>query len=359
MMELEQIIIQKIKDEGPISFCSFMEMALYYPQLGYYTSSPEKTGIAHDYYTSPVLSRLFGFMIGKQIEEMFSLVNEDVFTIVEYGAGRGALCTDILDYLKQTSVYDKIKYYIIEKNASIQQQYINDKVVCIDDINKISGFYGCVLSNELIDNFPVHVVEMKDELMEVFVDYANGFTEVLQPASESIKDYLLQQNIQLPKNYRTEINLVAEHWIKDIARALAKGFIITIDYGYSAIEFYSPKRNTGTLTCYYRHTINYNPYINIGKQDITVHVNFSALNYWGKKYGLQCTGFCNQSYFLRSLGIADFLRKIETASADNKALLFQVNKLLYEMGDKFQVLIQQKQIAAKTLTGMMFARQIV
>jgi SAM-dependent MidA family methyltransferase len=361
MTELEQIIIQKIKKEGPISFCKFMEMALYYPRLGYYTSGREVTGRAGDYYTSPVLSNLFGYMIGKQIEEMYALIHEDVFTIVEYGAEQGALCTDILNYLKDNCcVYNNLKYYIIEKNTSVQQKHLNEKVVCLDDINTIAGFNGCIISNELIDNFPVHIVQMKDELLEVFVDYDNGFTEVLLAVGADIKNYLQQLNVDLPKDYRTEINLRAYDWIKDVASALAKGFIITIDYGYSCSELYNVQRNKGTLTCYHHHTINHSPYTNIGMQDITAHVNFSALYNWGKEYGLECTGFCNQNYFLRSLGIAAYLRKLETESTnDNEALLFQVNKLLLEMGDKFHVLVQQKGVTSKSVMGMMFGRQYV
>jgi SAM-dependent MidA family methyltransferase len=363
-MQLSEIIIQKIQKNGPISFRDFMEMALYYPGMGYYTSEKEKMGKQGDYYTSPVLSSLYGQMIGKQLEEMWCIMDKDPISIVEYGAGTGALCYDILLYLKKNApLYQQLKYFIIEKSKVMkqkEQKLLNEKVEWIEDINDLTGITGCILSNEVVDNFSVNLVIMKDELMEVFVDYKNEFVEVLRPAPEELKNYLNEQDISLPEGYRTEINLQALEWIKEIAFSLKRGFVITIDYGFPCKELYDAKRNLGTLACYHQHFVTDLPYCNIGRQDITAHVNFSALNFWGKKYGLECTGFCNQNYFLRSLGLANYLRKIEMESShNNKEFFFQINKLLIEMGNKFKVLIQQKGIRSKALTGMQFSQQLV
>ena len=360
-MELTEIIIKKIRDEGPVSFHDFMEMALYYPGLGYYTSDREKFGKSGDYFTSPLLSKIYGQMIGLQLEEMWQIMNEHPMTIVEYGAGSGTLCSDILSYLeKNSALYEHLKYYIIEKSEYLQQKQqerLPEKVKWANSINELKGFTGCVLSNEVVDNFSVHIVVMEDELMEVFVDYTDEFVEVLQPASEEIKNYLQQQHIHLSKGYRTEINLEAEHWIKEIAGNIEKGFVITIDYGYLCNELYSPERKTGTLACYYQHAVNLLPYSQIGYQDITAHVNFSALHLWGKKYGLEYTGFCNQYYFLHSLGLGTYLRHLEKEAhqdQDRKAF-HQMYQLLMEMGNKFMVLIQQKGLKSKTIKGMQFA----
>jgi SAM-dependent MidA family methyltransferase len=135
--------------------------------------------------------------------------------------------------------------------------------------------------------------------------------------------------------------------------------VITIDYGYLSNEYYADKRNLGTLACYYQHSVTDQLYANIGQQDITAHVNFSALNVWGKKYGLDYSGFCNQNYFLRSLGLANYLRQMEIDNLYSRESLFQVNKLLMDMGNKFKVLIQQKGIPNKALTGMQFARPVI
>lgn len=362
-MELCDIIIEKIRSEGPISFCDFMEMALYHPLKGYYMQAEERIGKSGDYYTSPHVSSLYGRILGKQLEEMWHILNEKPFTIAEYGAGNGQLCYDILSYLKENpSLYKHLKYYIVEKSASMNmkaQSLVKEKAIWLKETEKLEPITGCILSNELIDNFPVHIVVMKDELMEVFVGFKEEFTEVLQPASVEIKNYLVAQQITLPKGYRTEINLNALEWIQNIAAGLQRGFVITVDYGFSSYELYSSQRTSGTLACYYQHAIGNSPYCNIGLQDITAHVNFSALHFWGKQKGLECTGFCNQSYFMRSLGLVNDLREIEKKySKVDKKILVQLHTLLFEMGDKFKVFIQQKNIDTKQIQGMQLAEQL-
>lgn len=366
-MSLSESIIQKIHKDGPISFRDFMEMSLYYPGLGYYTSAKDKIGSQGDYYTSPVLTPIFGKMIGKQLEEMWYALGKEEFIIVEYGAGTGSLCYDILNRLKNNKeLYDTLTYCIIEKSEVMRQKeyrYIGmheKKVSWYNTIGDIPKITGCILSNEVIDNFPVHLVMMEDELMEVFIDYNNDFIELLKPASEELKNYLQEQNIILPKGYRTEINLQAIEWIKEIAAAIKKGFVLTIDYGYTSSELYRDNRSLGTLACYYRHTVNADPYNNVGEQDITTHANFSALAQWGFKNGLECCGFTNQAHFLRGLGLTDHLRKNENENdeADNNKKIFQMHTLLMDMGSKFKVLIQQKGLQQPRLSGMMFSQQI-
>ncbi len=359
-MRLSEIIIKKIKSEGPLSFHDFMEMALYHPKLGYYTSGTVKFGKNGDYYTSPVLSSIYGQMIGVQLEEMWEIMDKNPMIIVEYGAGSGALCLDILSYLKKNQpLYDDLKYYIIEKSPSLrqrQQKWLKEKIEWIDNINEIKDFCGCVLSNEVVDNFSVHLAVMEDELLEVFVDYTDKFIEILRPASEKIKECLIQQKICLPKGYRTEINLQAREWLREIATNLQRGFVITIDYGFLSNELYCSERKNGTLACYHQHAVNLDPYCNIGQQDITAHVNFSNLQFWGRNYGLECTGFCNQHDFLHSLGLAGYLRTLEKKSGyKDNTTFYQVYKLLMEMGNKFKVLIQQKGIKSKSIKGMQLA----
>lgn len=361
---LTEIIKEKIVNEGPISFRDFMEMSLYYPSLGYYNSPKNKIGEDGDYYTSPVLSSLFGEMIGRQLEEMWVMLGKKPFTIVEYGAGTGALCFDILYYLKNNNaLYKDLKYCIIEKGEMMQKRQKNlldEKVSWYSSINDIGKINGCILSNELLDNFPVHKVVMKDELMEVFVNYENQFVEVLKPADEKLKNYFLEQNIVLPKDHYTEVNLLAIDWIKEIAQNLNNGYIITIDYGFSSEELYSEKRNCGTLLCYKNHQINNSLFESIGEQDITAHVNFSALHFWGEKFGLDCCGFTSQANFLRSLGLMNYLRKleVENKNGSNRDSILHINQLLVDMGNKFKILIQKKGVNSRMLTGMQFANAL-
>ena len=349
-MSLKDIIIQKIQQRGPINFHDFMEMALYYPELGYYSSGREKIGKKGDFYTSSNLTSAFGAMIAKQLEEMWGILGEQPFTIVEYGAGTGLLCRDILGYLKNNrKLFDQLSYCIIEKGDALrklQQEYLTEKVSWYNDISEIGQINGCVLSNELLDNFSVHRVVMTDRLMEVFVDYRNEFSECLKPASPAVVNYFEELGVDLPNGYRTEASLEVIHWINEISAALGKGFLLTIDYGYSSHELYRPSRSSGTLMCYNKHELNDNPYQDIGQQDITAHVNFSALCHWGFKNGLICCGLTNQGQFLLSLGFRDHL--IRTAEpgknmieAARKASII-THTLLMDMGTKFKVLIQKK-----------------
>src|ERR1700757_1503027 len=352
-MQLTEIIIKRIQKEGPISFRDFMEMSLYYPELGYYTSASihDKIGKNGDYYTSSSLTPIFGALIGRQLEQMDNILNKDKFTIVEYGAGTGSLCRDILAYLKDNKkLYKKLNYCIIEKSPSLREKeksHLAEKVSWFNSIYDIPKFTGCLLSNELVDNFSVHRVVMKDELMEVFVDYKNGFIELLKPASKELVDYMAELKVELPQGFCTEINLQATEWIKEISGVLKKGYVMTIDYGFPSYELYSEYRRNGTLTCYNKHRINNYPYRDIGKQDITSHVNFSALYLWGLKHGLEGCGYTNQANFLLALGFKDYLKKtmkLENGGYNFKKEIFLTQMLLADMGSKFKVLIQQKEM---------------
>lgn len=341
-----------------------MKMALYYPGEGYYTSNEDCIGKNGDYYTSPELTSIFGTLLGKQLEEMWNLLDKKAFTIVEYGAGPGTLCHDILYYLGHNSkLYERLHYCIIEKSPVMiakEKQLLSEKVSWYDCIDDIPFPVDCVLSNEVLDNFPIHLVLMKQELMEVFVDYKNGFKEFLQPAAQELKDYLHQLQVVLPEGYRTEINIEALRWLKNIAKILQKGFIVTIDYGFTAAELYNPSRCQGTLLCYNRHSINDSLYTTIGGQDITAHVNFSALRHWGQQYGLQCCGYTSQSKFLRSLGLVPALNSMEDNNDTKTAeKVMKLYNCIINMSNKFNILVQQKGLQQPRLTGLQFAQSFV
>lgn len=369
-MQLHEIIIEKIRQDGPIPFSDFMEMCLYYPGLGYYSSVSDKTGRKGDFYTSGDLGPAFGTMIGRQLEEMWRLLGKKAFRIVEYGAGSGFLCQDILNYLQHNEeLYDELSYCIIEKSGTMRQkermllqsrESLFQKVSWYDSIHELPGINGCILSNELLDNLSVHRVVMEEELMEVFVDHKNGFAELLRPAGQELKDYLAELNVVLPKGFRTEINLEATAWIKEIAACLEEGYVMTIDYGYPSAELYRESRSQGTLMCYNKHTVNDCPYNHIGEQDITAHVNFSALDHWAAKYGLHSCGLTDQAHFLLGLGLSEYLYRIrmqQPASELNSRREVLVNhNLLFDMGTKFKVLIQQKGMPGPGLLGLSLSR---
>lgn len=357
---LSAIIKERIAAQGPLSFREFMDMALYYPQFGYYTSNREKIGPRGDFFTSPSLHPLFGQLIARQVLEMWDATGEDKFTIVEYGAGPGFLCRDLLKYVEQKEPqrYEKLDYCIIEKSDPMRMlasQHVPARVRWFEDIAQLNGFCGCVLSNELLDNMPVHRVAMLDQLMEIRVDYNRDFREVLEPAPEPLRAYLDELQVALPRGFRAEINFCANSWIAEVASGLRKGFVLTIDYGYPASELLSEHRREGTLTCFNRHKVNFNPYAHIGEQDITAHVNFSALCLAGHKAGLDYTGFTDQAHFLSALGFHQLIKEHATPGNDytNYMLERQLsNILLGDMGYKFKVLIQHKGLPKPHLTGL-------
>lgn len=362
-MNISEIVKQKIHDEGPISFHDLMNMALYYPLHGYYNSDRNKIGKSGDYYTAAFCSDLLGKAISTQLKEMWKILGTETFTIVEYGAGTGLLCYDILAYFKESpELYSRLNYCIIEKSPAMidrQKKILSEKVYWYDSISEIPLNISCIFSNELIDNLPVHKVVMQKELMEVFVDFKEGFAELLKPASAEICSYIRELNITLPNGYSTEINLAALEWLKEIAGSLNQGFVLTIDYGFSTSELYAGNRSNGTLVCYANHTVNENFYNDIGDQDITAHVNFSALRYWGKKTGLDYSGYTNQAYFMIALGLSDYLQKTKKLDHCNEEeKIFFLHNFLLGMGRKFKVLIQQKGIRSTQLSGLKFLLQL-
>lgn len=359
-MTLSEIIIQRIQQQGPLRFQAFMEMCLYYPDLGYYTSSHPKIGPTGDFYTSPCLTPVFGMLIGKQLEEMWEVLDKPPFTIVEYGAGTGTLCCDILSYLKQNhDLYDQLRYCIIEKSPvmrAIETNHLSEKVSWHDSIEDIPDITGCILSNELVDTFAVHQVVMDQQLMEVFVDYDAGFKEVFRPASEELNHYLAELDVTLPPGFRTEINLQALDWLETIAGHLKRGYVMTIDYGYESADLYKPSRCQGTLRCYHNHTTNLSVYEQIGAQDITTFINFSALRHWGAKRGLTEGGLTDQGHFLLALGFNQAIQEAFAGEANILQAARSVSQLsrtlLLDMGRKFKVLIQHKGVSDQRLTGL-------
>lgn len=359
-MSLSELIIERIRCSGPISFQEFMEMCLYYPGLGYYTSAENHIGAEGDFYTSATLTPAFGMTLAKQIEEMWYHLGGEVFTIVEYGGGTGTLCHDILQALKSNGrMFDGLQYRIIERSPVEAFQGgddFSDKVTYHRSIDEFTVDRGCILSNELLDNFSVHKIIMEDELKEVFVDYRDGFIERVRPAGEELVNYFSEMGIRLPKGFQAEVNLQALTWIGEVANAMNKGYILTIDYGYLSEDLYKPQRSDGTLLGYYRHSLSDNFYSHIGQQDITSHVNFSALSRWGRKNGLGDCGFTDQCRFLLSLGIQDAIKKVASQESDliraarKVSLLTKI--LLIEMGGKLKVLIQEKGGCNRRLLGL-------
>jgi SAM-dependent MidA family methyltransferase len=340
MKTLEQIIIDTIKRRGPITFGTFMDMSLYYPRLGYYTSPESTIGRKGDFYTGSHLHSLFGTMIGKQLEEMWEVMGRpSVFHSVEIGAGAGYLCKDILTYLQKSETFHALQYIIVELNretAENQRRLLSDfkeNVRWVRTVKELPRIRGCIFSNELLDAFPVHLVEMHDELKEVYVGYTNNnFIELFKSVSSlRITNYFNVYLVNIPRGFRTEINLRIKDWLKEIDNILSEGFILTVDYGYTASEYYDRERSKGTL-----------------------------LKKWGDELGLKTIGYCPQGTFLVALGIDEVIRELYRNSPDYSSEILKIKGLFLPqgMGESHKVMIQYKGVNTPCLKGFTLRNQL-
>lgn len=353
-----------------MTFEQFMSMALYDPDFGYYNTESMKIGRGGDFYTSSHLHPVFGTIIGRQIREMWNLMGcPDNFRIVEMGAGAGYVCKDLLDSLINTDFFSSLRYTIIEPSPALrnsQQRLLQeypDKVEWVTALKDCGVMSGCIFSNELLDAFPVHLVRMEETLKEVYLDLnaENGLIERTGAlSSDDIAHYFRNFSIELEKGYTTEVNLKIRDWLRDINEVLERGFVFTIDYGYPSWDYYSEDRGRGTILCYHRHQINETPYTNIGEQDITAHVNFSAVKKWGDEIGINTSGYCGQGVFMVSLGIDKDMSKIMESSKDFVFEISKIKKLVLPqgMGESHKVMIQHKGIEIPKLTGFSIRNQI-
>jgi SAM-dependent MidA family methyltransferase len=364
VQDIREEIVDLINVKGKITFADFMELALYHPGYGYYTSGKEKIGKRGDYYTSSDVHSVFGELIARQLEQMWRLLGSNRFTVVEIGAGKGWLCHDILSCIKNEypEFFEKVDYKIVEISRDLIERQSDtlkgfEEKVSWESFSE-GGFSfnpieGCFLSNEFVDSLPVHQVLVEDNcLKEIYVTTTDGvFCEKTGELSNpELENYFKELKINLKDGQRAEVNLKALDWIKNIYRCLNRGFVITIDYGHLANDLYSDERYRGTLICYYEHTTSENPYERVGNQDITSHVNFSSIIDEGLKSGLSTTGFVRQSNFLIALGI---LNKMNAVQGDISKLLTMKNLFLPGgMGDVFKVLIQHKGIDNPELIGL-------
>ena len=360
---LNDIITARINGQGRITFADFMAACLYEPGLGYYTSPGRKVGAEGDFYTSITVHAAFGRVIAREIAQMWRSMESPVrFTLVECGAGNGRLACDIMDFLaeREPEMYQSIRLLLVEQEPSLesaQREMLNAHVNRLGWLSPdefASGrftFSGCLYSNELIDALPIHRVIMTAEgLREIYVTVKEGefAEEAGEPSTPEIAAYLQRIAVELHPGQQAEVNLNAPKWLAAAAKALQQGFILTVDYGYTAAELYTPRRKLGTLLCYYRHQTEENPYLRLGLQDITTHVDFTTLMKCGEQSGLQNEWFGEQYRFLLSAGIVEEIEKIERSKVSEEEKLrlrLTLKKLILPdggMGETFKVLIQSR-----------------
>lgn len=365
--ELLTVLRGLIENQGGITFADFMGQCLYHPDYGYYTSPRTRIGKEGDFFTSSSVHSLFGRLIARQLEQMWHLLGKGAFTIAEQGAGEGHLCGDILDAAAQEfpEFYARLHYRIVEISPDHRQRQADNLTAHQEagrvewcELDDLQGMEGCFLTNELVDAFPVHLVERREgELQEVFiVNGEDGFAEELRDLStEKISDYYRLVGVKPAEGNRSEANLAALDWMAQVAKVVGRGFVMTIDYGYPAEELMAPYRQGGTLLCYHRHQANEDPYQRVGCQDITAHIDFTALQRVGEQNGLQNLYFGEQYRFLMGLGFLEALVEMQMREADpQKAQALRMtlkNLILPEggMGESFKILVQGKGVGEPDL----------
>jgi SAM-dependent MidA family methyltransferase len=343
-----------------LPFSKFMEMALYTPQLGYYAGGLPKIGKAGDFITAPEVSPIFSRCLARQAAQVLSELDEP--NIIEFGAGQGTMAKDILLELEkiQQSIH---RYYIVEISADLRDRQKNtfekhlpteliDKIVWLDALPN-SPISGVILANEVLDAMPFERIRIEpDSAKQGFVSF-DETTQTFNWDYQIITDNTLQKFAnQLIKNigevselgYETEINLNIQPWLQSLSDILSAGAVFLVDYGYSRYEYYQPARVMGTLRCHYQHRAHNNPFFYPGLQDITAHVDFTAVAEGAFDSGFKVAGFTTQAHFLMGSGLlemsvdpdADITQQIQTAQ--------QIKTLTLpdEMGETFKAIALTK-----------------
>lgn len=302
-----------------------MEAALYGPG-GYYTEHPALGGPGGDYFTSPELHPVFGALLGRQVAEVWEALDRpESFDLVEAGPGSGALCRDLLGWARYEApdFAAAIRYVLVESSEPLrrQQRKLLEAAGLLDGrvewearsaLGPDRSVVGCILANELMDAFPVHLVTVRDgRLLERYVALdAEGRLVFLDdaPSTPALPAYFDALGLRPGEGCLAEVNLRAPVWMADVAGSLARGALLILDYGYPAERLYAPERRYGTLLCYRRHGLGSDPLAHVGEQDITSHVDFTSLMRAGEAAGLTTLGLTNQAAFLNNLGLRRYLR---------------------------------------------------
>jgi SAM-dependent MidA family methyltransferase len=321
---------------GWISFARYMELALHAPGVGYYARGARQFGAAGDFVTAPELGSLFGRTLARQLQALPG-------PILELGAGSGALAETLLKDLDR-------EYAILETSAALRErqgQRLGNRVRFLERLPE--RFSGVIVANEVVDAMPVHAVAWRPSgVMERGVSGDLKWED--RPATgEVLKE---AQAIDVPVPYESELGLAARGWMRSLGAHLEQGVILIIDYGFPRHEYYHPQRSMGTLMCHTRHRAHGDPFLHPGEQDITAHVDFSALANAAREAGLEVLGYATQAQFLVNCGITEVLAQANLDNALHYApIAAEAQQLLSpaEMGELFKVLAVGRGVKAPLL----------
>ncbi|HWQ95093.1 MAG TPA: SAM-dependent methyltransferase [Gammaproteobacteria bacterium] len=353
-----QRLTRLIRDEierqgGRITFARYMELALYAPGLGYYSAGLNKFGAAGDFVTAPEISPLFARCVARQCRQVLQALGGG--DILEFGAGSGAMATDLLAELEVLNSLPQ-HYFILEISAELRERqratliqrvpHLSGRVIWLDEFPK-QKLRGFVFANEVLDAMPVHRFQLDaKDIWELYVackddKFAWQAGPVSDPALAERIAEICAASPDLKPGYIAETNLAAPAWVQTVAASIESGMLLLVDYGYPRHELYHPERAWGTLLCHYRHHAHGDPFLYPGLQDITAHVDFTALAEAGHEAGLDVAGYTTQANFLIACGLTELASQTQPAEARPRMQLADEIKRLTlpgEMGEVFKVL---------------------
>ena len=339
----------RIQEQGGwVPFSQWMHEVLYAPGLGYYAAGSVKLAQANtlsgDFVTAPQLTPLFGYALARQVIEVLQQANST--DILEFGAGSGALAHSVLTALDTQGL--SANYFILEVSADLkarQQQLLapwGERVVWLSRTPAI--FTGCILANEVLDAMPVELFAWSEHEDQVLrrgvISDGKGF-QFQDRAAPAALEHAVRARMPYLPGYRSEINLQAEAWVRDLGTWLVKGAALLIDYGFPRHEFFHPQRQRGTLMCHVQHRAHDDVFLAPGLQDITAHVDFTAIADAALAAKLEVLGYTSQARFLINSGLPELLYGLDQTDAKQLAYTHgAVQKLLSEaeMGELFKVM---------------------
>ncbi len=352
------------RQEGAIGFDEYMDLVLYHPSLGYYSSDIQKFGAKGDFVTAPQISPFFSKCLASQCRQILGDFKEP--SILEIGAGDGIMARDLLLNLeKHNSLPDK--YYILEVSTDLklrQKQLLKqsipqymESVIWLNSISEVN-FEGLVLANEVLDALPVKRFKKEsNSFKEEKVTFRkNNFCWIDADADHELIDNLTRLEKKLltpfPNSYYSEININLKVWLNSIQSVIKKGVILLIDYGYSMSDYYHYEKSDGNLLCHYRHYVHNNPFFYPGLQDITTCVNFTAVAQYAEEIGLNISGYTNQTYFLFGCGLENLVPEMNLLDSKSQTKVSQELRTLTmpdEMGERFKFIALTKKYNKKLL----------
>nr|WP_239565220.1 SAM-dependent methyltransferase [Brevibacillus fulvus] len=351
--------------EQAIPFVRFMELALYHPELGYYMTPQPKVGKDGDFFTSGTLHPVFAEVLADLFVQMWKENGIDQPVLAELGGGTGYLMKHLLSVLfaRYPEWYQRLRLVLVEGSPyhrQLQQQALQPFQLpqvwyrSVEEAARAQAFEGIVLSNEYFDAFPVHLMEKLEEgWCEAWVTWEEQeqrFRQQFWPRiSVPMQQFLADREPIVPVGTRLEVNLGMRGAVRAIGSMIKRGYVLTIDYGDREEELYHSSRKAGTLLCYYRHRVHTDPFRHIGEQDITAHVNFSALEQWGEEAGLRCLAFLRQDQFLLQAGILQKAIAHQDRDPFRSSAMKQnwaIQQLIDPagLGGRFRVMLQGKEV---------------